>query len=131
MDIGAEVLKQFKDSVNAEVLYLVNDSDCARFLRAREMDISKASTMANEWASWYTSTAACGTTTPMDILDGITDRNEDVYTRLCPLCHMGEDKEGCPIYWEQSGLISGQFDELANNISLDDMVTRHIRNQVS
>ena len=93
------------------------------------MDIDKAVAMAEAWAKWYTSPLECGTTTPLEILDNITDRNEETYTRLCPLSHSGEDLEGCPIYWEQSGYISGRFAELADHISLDDMVTRHVRNQ--
>jgi hypothetical protein len=43
---------------------------------------------------------------------------------------MGEDKEGSPIFWEMSGDISGKFPELAEQMSLNKMVTRHIRNQV-
>ena len=64
------------------------------------------------------------------MLDSIVDKNESVYTRLCPTSLMGEDREGCPIDWEQSGEISGRFDEVSQHVSLDEMLTRHIRCQV-
>lgn len=86
--------------------------------------------MAENWYVWWTSPTPCNYgTTPQSLLDNIIDRHEHIYGRLCPLTHMGEDKEGCPIYWEQSGPISQVFSELADNITLDEMVTRHIRNQ--
>lgn len=125
-----ETLEKFKALVNPEVLPLLSDGDCGRFLRARNMDTTKAADMANTWGKWYTTTAECGTTAPIGVLDNIVDRNEHIYTSMCPLSHMGEDLEGCPIYWEQSGDISQRFGQLADLISLDDMVTRHIRNQV-
>jgi hypothetical protein len=128
MDMDTTV-QTFKELIDPEVLSLLSDACCRRFLRARSMDINKAVEMANSWGKWYTSPAECGTTTPMAVLDNIVDRNEDIYTRICPLSHMGEDLEGSPIYWEQSGDISQRFGDLADLISLDDMVTRHIRNQ--
>jgi hypothetical protein len=42
---------------------------------------------------------------------------------------MGIGKTGCPIYWEQTGLISTRFIELHKFISIDGLVTRHIRQQ--
>ncbi len=64
------------------------------------------------------------------MLNPIVDKNEAVYTRMCPISLMGEDKDGCPIYWEQSGEISIRFAEVADELSLDEMLTRHIRCQV-
>jgi hypothetical protein len=103
---------------------------CLRFLRARKWNLNDALEMAENWYIWWTTPTACGSgATPQSILDDITDRHEDIYTRLCPLSHTGVDRDGCPIYWEQSGPISQVFNELAESITLDEMLTRHIRNQ--
>jgi hypothetical protein len=42
---------------------------------------------------------------------------------------VGVSKTGCPIYWEQTGLISTRFVELHKFISIDGLITRHIRQQ--
>ncbi len=43
---------------------------------------------------WYHSPTTCGGPSPRTMLDAIVDRNEDVYTRMCPISLMGEDKQG-------------------------------------
>jgi hypothetical protein len=99
-------------------------------LRARKWNVNDAVTMAEQWCTWWNSPTPCGYgTTPRSLLDEIVDRHEHIYSRLCPLTHTGIDRDGCPIYWEQSGPISQVFSELAAEITLDEMVTRHIRNQ--
>jgi hypothetical protein len=99
-------------------------------LRARKWNVNDAVTMAENWYEWWNSPTPCGYgTTPRSLLDEIVDRHEHIYSRLCPLTHSGIDRDGCPIYWEQSGPISQVFSDLATHITLDEMVTRHIRNQ--
>ena len=66
--------------------------------------------------------------TPANILDE-PDPNEHIFQRLTPYSNMGIGKTGCPIYWEQTGLISTRFIELHKFISIDGLVTRHIRQQ--
>jgi hypothetical protein len=86
--------------------------------------------MAENWYIWWNTPTPCGSgTTPRNLLDNIYDRHEPIYSRICPLSHTGVDHDGCPIYWEQSGLISQSFHQLATEITLEEMMTRHIRNQ--
>lgn len=49
--------------------------------------------------------------------------------RFMPHANVGEDKEGHPIYWEETGLISGRIAEIRTHITDDDMVVRHVRQQ--
>jgi hypothetical protein len=131
LEIETSALKAFVESVDPGVLQLLNESDCKRFLRARKMDVEKAVLMANNWGVWWRTISSPDTgATPQTVLDNIVDPFEHIYEKYCPLTHSGFDKEGCPIYWEQSGVISGVFPNLAEHISLDEMLNRHIRNQV-
>jgi hypothetical protein len=42
-----------RDAVGIEVSSLLTDNDCMRFVRARKGDITKAATMASDWAAWW------------------------------------------------------------------------------
>lgn len=126
----AAALEQFYEIVNKEAKEHISESDAKRYLRARKWNVNDAVAMAENWYIWWNTPTPCGYgTTPRSLLDEIVDRHEHIYSRLCPLTHTGVDRDGCPIYWEQSGLISQVFNELATEITLDEMMTRHIRNQ--
>lgn len=69
--------------------------------------------------------------TPATILTDVEDPGESVYTQLCPHALHGFDKNGNPIYWESTGIISGRLGQLKQELTLDDLLTRHIRVQVT
>ena len=88
--------------------------------------------MANNWDVWYCQPIpGAGEVTPETILNDIEDKNEEVYRRLMPHSNMYEDKEGRPIYWELTGEISSRFSEVIQSLSPEDLVIRHIRQQVT
>lgn len=66
---------------------------------------------------------------PETILES-EDPNEPLHIKLCPVAHTGYDKDGCPVYWERSGHISGFFSQVADQLQTAGMVARHIRTQV-
>lgn len=87
--------------------------------------------MANNWDAWYTRPIpGAGDVTPQTILNDVEDKNEEVYRNLMPHSNMYEDKEGRPIYWELTGEISSRFSEVLQSLSCEDLVIRHIRQQV-
>jgi hypothetical protein len=87
--------------------------------------------MANAWWIWYnTPVQGSGQAiAPRNILNTLEDVNEDIYIRLMPHSNMGEDKHGRCVYWEQSGEISSRFTEVIKELTVDDLVIRHIRQQ--
>jgi hypothetical protein len=109
----------------------LTDRDCLRFLRARKMDVTKAADMANAWWVWYNTPVqgSGAAVSPRDILNDPEDVNEEIYIRLMPHSNMGEDKQGRCVYWEQSGEISSRFTEVIKELTVDDLVIRHIRQQ--
>jgi len=124
------LLKELIEGTDAAYRPQLTEADYLRFLRARKYEVSKAIIMVNNWGKWYNGPSPCGKKTPRTILDQIYDENETVWNRLCPLVHMGEDKNHCPIYYEQSGLISGRFPEILSFVPMDDQVSKHIRHMV-
>ena len=49
--------------------------------------------------------------------------------RLLAFAHFGNDKEGRPIYWEKTGIISSNFAELKKYFTVDELVCGHIQSQ--
>jgi hypothetical protein len=52
VEIQAQVTS-LREVVGAEVSALLSDNDCMRFVRARKNDITKAASMATDWAAWW------------------------------------------------------------------------------
>jgi hypothetical protein len=127
----AALLEVLMEGTDVSYRCQLTKADYMRFLRARKYDAAKAIVMINKWGSWYNGPTPCGKKTPRTILNDIYDENEHVWNRLCPLSHMGEDKDHCPVYYEQSGLISGRFPEILNFVPMDEQVSKHIRHMVS
>mmetsp|Transcript_1749 Transcript_1749/g.2739 ORF Transcript_1749/g.2739 Transcript_1749/m.2739 type:complete len:405 (+) Transcript_1749:46-1260(+) len=125
----AAVLAQFRDAISPELLSALQESDCMRFIRARKYDVAKAAEMAENWWKWYH--------TPIAGQDNVTPANclrdpypmEHIRQRLTPHSNVGVDKEGRPIYWEMTGLISTRFAELSKYFSVDELQFLHIRQQ--
>lgn len=127
----AEELVAFREGLDSTANALLDDSDCMRFLRARQMNVDKAIAMAADWAKWATEPlpGSHSERTPLTLLEDVEDPNEEVYSRLCPHSLEGEDKEGRPIFWEQTGEGSQKFWELKKILTHDELITRHVRIQ--
>lgn len=108
MEISNELMSEFRSSIGEEISKTLTDSDCMRFLRARNGNIAKASTMATGWYEWW-HTALSGKNpdnlTPATILTPINDTWESVMTEYCPHCFEGFDRMGRPIYWVMMRLL--------------------------
>ena len=125
-------INEIKEFLSPSLQHLFFFSDLKRFYDARKGNIQQSLEMINQWEIWYYhTTLSAQTQTPRKILNEIEDPLEDLHQRLCPISHMGEDKEGHPIYWEKSGIISGRFQELIERMTVEDMLARHIRNSVN
>jgi hypothetical protein len=129
----AEEVVAFREGLDAGTSALLDDFDCMRFLRARQMDVSKAVAMAAAWGAWANTPlpGSASGRTPLTILDDTEDPHEEVYTSKahCPHCLGGEDKEGRPIYWEQTGKCGVMYKQLRTFVDNDVLFARHIRIQ--
>jgi len=109
-----------------------SDADCTRFLAARKNDgISGALKQMQKTYDWYFTelpTTKRGLT-PANILYATRDDNvrKIPVGELLPHCLIGEDKNGYPIYWEKSGIISQKFGEAKKTNKVSDFVSMHIR----
>lgn len=122
-----------RDAVTVEVSSLLTDYDCMRFVRARKGDITKAATMASDWAAWWQTPFtedALKDLTPSSILrTQEVDPTEEMYKELCPHAMYGFSKSGHPIYWEKTGIISNALKVLKTRTTVEGLVVRHIRLQ--
>lgn len=129
----AEEVIQFREGLDAKTNALLDDFDCMRFLRARQMNVQKAIAMAAEWSTWANEPLPGNPNgrTPLTILDDVDDPNEDVFTSKahCPHTLAGEDKEGHPIYWEQTGRCGRRYRELRKYMDNEGLFSRHVRIQ--
>jgi hypothetical protein len=131
--MGDSSLEEFLAKLNPNTAALLSECDCQRFIHARKGDIDKAVEMAHAWSDWWVTNLpgidppVC----PRDILKNLEDPHEDVYKQYVPHSNMGEDKEGHPIYWDATGRISSNFALLMEHISMDELMWRHIRQQVN
>lgn len=102
MEISVDLINEFRTTVGNDVSNDLADVDCIRFLRARNGNIEKASTMATTWYTWW-HTSLSGRNpddkTPATILSNIDDFFENVITEYCPHALEGFDKQGQPVYW--------------------------------
>ena len=48
---------------------------------------------------------------------------------LVQFAHFGNDKEGRPIYWEKTGVISANFAELKKHFTVDELLFFHVQSQ--
>ncbi len=94
-------IADFRSRLESDINMEMSDSDCLRFLRARQFDVVKSVEMAQEWWTWWNSTlpgphSYC----PRKILDQAPiDPTESIWDDCSPHLFRGQDKEGYPIYW--------------------------------
>lgn len=126
----AAYFQQYQSQLSEDVLRYLSESDCRRFLRARKWNVTKALEMTGTWWTWYNAPIeGTDNVCPRSILDSIEDPNEDIYQKMLPHSNFGFSRDGCPIYWEKTGKISSNFNEISKKLSLNDLVIRHIRQQ--
>lgn len=129
-EIIADMRLQLNERLNARV----SDHDCLRFLRARAGSVPKAVEMLQNQNEWY-----------HKLMDPIPPRsllfspntallNPDMldthpHKELIAVAHHGFDKEGHPIYWEKTGLIQSNFDEVIANFSIEQLLQYHVASQ--
>ena len=131
IEVAAEEVAAFREGLDSATNALLDDFDCMRFLRARQMDVPKAIAMATDWGIWAKQALPGSRSgrTPLTILADVEDPDEEVYSQYCPHSLDGEDREGRPIFWEKTGEGSQQFWELKKVLSHDQLVARHVRLQ--
>lgn len=59
----------------------------------------------------------------------LADAQESIYQALLPHSNLGEDKQGRPVYWEKTGIISSRFSQIKKKLSEDEIFVRHVRQQ--
>lgn len=105
----------------------VTDADCHRFLRARNYNLDASLEMILNWYVWYNTTLSNSQYTPKDmrrraLAEG--DAQEAVYTEFLPHSNLGVDKEGRPLYWEKTGIISARMSKIKTHLMEDDIFNR-------
>lgn len=128
-----EGIKELRTRLSTEVNAALNTQDCLRFLVARKHDLENTVTMVENWYEWYTTPFGAEGTgfTPGNMLnlDNIEDPDMEVINELVPHSFSGFCKNGCPIFWEKTGIIAGNIPKLKNKFSMDQMMEQHIRIQ--
>jgi hypothetical protein len=108
---------------------LLTDQDIYRFLVARSRNVAKTKERLEKYVTWMGDKLEEGRElTPQNILDS-DDPNESIYRAHLPHSNLGHARNGTPIYWEKTGLISGAFGTVKKFLSADDLTTRHVRQQ--
>lgn len=132
MEGREEGLDEFKSRIPEDLREFLSDRDCNRFIRARKGNVENAVEFVKAWWEWFNKTipiSGRGNVPPRSLLETVEDINESIYYRLAPHSNYGIGKEGHPVYWEQTGVISTRMGEMNKSFTIEDMVTRHIRQQ--
>ena len=128
-----EAIKELRTRLSAEANAALNAQDCLRFLVARKQDVENTVSMIENWYQWYTTPFGAEGTglTPRNMLnlDNIEDPAMEVINELVPHSFSGFCKNGCPIFWEKTGIIAGNIPKLKAKFTMDQMMEQHIRIQ--
>jgi len=126
----ARKTEELRSSISEQSNKFLNDDDCHRFLRARDYNVSKSADMVSKWGIWWTSVLPSSVDKmPSNVNNDPIDPKEHVYQQFLPHSNLGEDKEGRPVYWEKTGLISSRFAEIKKHLTEDELFVRHIHQQ--
>lgn len=99
---------EFRKLLPEDINSHYDDDDCSRFLVARNLDLKKALDMITKRHNWYLSPVkgykvANDSLCPKDLLHTRLDEKEELFCAIVPQSHLGEDKNGHPLFWEKSG----------------------------
>lgn len=106
-----------------------------RCLRARAAGVSQAAEMVTRLREWrHTLLEPLPPRNTLSLSPNILLAHPDpiVYhphKHLLAVAHVGNDKEGRPIYWERTGYIQSRFHELMEHFTVDELVQYHIQSQ--
>jgi hypothetical protein len=108
------------------------DVDIQRFIDARQKQGLKAAVELLQKCYYWRHTELLGKKnglTPHNILAATKHENISNHPlkHLLPHALRGEDREGCPIYWERAGLICKNFAKIKKELDVDDLLQNHIR----
>eukprot|EP01041_Mallomonas_annulata_P010903 gene10903-22757_t len=136
VEIDVVVLKQFRETLTPEINAVFSDNDCARFLRARYGNVSKASDMVHSWWIWWNQpllhVVEGIALKPSNVLlcgDIIKHPKQHIIDKYLPHLNVGEDKEGRPIYWEKTGDVSKYLHITKQEFDIEAMAFLHLRQQ--
>ncbi len=101
-------LSELRAVLPEDVNLILEDWKALKFLAARQFHITNAARMATNWAKWWHEPINHLTEwTPREMSERVCveveDHKEHVYREHCPHSYLGEDIDGCPIFWEKLG----------------------------
>lgn len=125
-----ELIKKCRAAIQSDDTCIpLDDHAVLRFLVARHRNIPKAAKMASKYMKWnVTPIEGCPDLTPENVIND-EDPYEHIYREYMPHANVGHSKNGFPIYWEETGLISSRFGDIEKVISADQLTCRHVRQQ--
>jgi hypothetical protein len=88
--------------------------------------------MIRNWYDWrYKPFSEVSFLTPATLLtqSNFDDSKEALYAEYMPHSNLARDRAGRPIYYEKTGLISNQMNEILQKFTPDELIIRHVRQQ--
>lgn len=108
------MIAELRAVLSPEANEYVNDIDCQRYIIARDYNIEKAAARLIEYHKWHLAPMsemqiANQNMRPCDLAATPADDKEEQLKLVAKYSYNGEDKEGCPIFWERSGVSKSCF----------------------
>lgn len=131
-DVSVAILEEFRRRLPLEVNNAVSNSDCVRFLKARSQKIPAAIDMINKWWIWWNAPLIVlggQTIKPSNILSLRDYEKQSIVNECFPFSNSVSDRDGRPVYWEKTGVISVKMPIVKQHFSLDEMIFLHVRQQ--
>ena len=129
----AQAIAALREELPTDTNDYLKDPDCLRFIIARKYDIPQAVIMVQNWWTWYNSPFGSEEgLTPRNMVneENIDDPHREVIDALVPHSFSGFSKNGCPIFWEKTGIIAGNLPKLKEQFTMDQLMEKHIRIQI-
>lgn len=132
MSEESDEVSQLRAQLSPELNAAISTQDCLRFLISRNYDIAEAAVRLQNWFDWNHTpfgSEGCGLT-PARMLnvDNIHNaESREVIDELVPHSFSGFCKNGCPIFWEKTGIIAANLPKLKEIFNMDQLMEQHIR----
>lgn len=131
-NVSVETLNAFRSRLPSELNNAVSNSDCIRFLTARSQKIPAAVDMINKWWIWWNAPLiqlGGQSIKPSNILSFKDYEKQSIVNECFPFSNNVSDREGRPVYWEKTGIISVKMPIVKQRFSLEEMIFLHVRQQ--